>query len=56
MPNGEKSCTREYNWTSMCDAMPYWKGQEMKRSYYSCIRYEHTCIPSIVRLHDGLPR
>ena len=20
----------------MCDAMPFWKGQEMKRSYYSC--------------------
>ena len=23
----------------MCSAMPYWKGKEMKRSYYSCISY-----------------
>eukprot|EP01043_Picozoa_sp_COSAG02_P013613 COSAG02_NODE_548_length_20472_cov_5.958524_3_plen_277_part_00 len=24
--------SRQYNWSSMCDAMPYWKGKEMKRS------------------------
>ena len=35
MPQGG----REYNWSTMCDAMPYWKGKEMKRSYYACISY-----------------
>ena len=30
-------CSREFDWNSMCEAMPFWKGQEMKRSYYSCI-------------------
>lgn len=24
-------CSREFDWNTMCDAMPYWKGQEMKR-------------------------
>ena len=32
-------CSREFDWNSMCEAMPFWKGQEMKRSYYSCITY-----------------
>ena len=33
-----------YNWSSMCDAMAYWKGKEMKRSYYACISYVRIAI------------
>ena len=44
--NGIKS--REFNWSSMCDALPAAKGKEMKRAYWSCISYVDHLIGSIV--------
>jgi arylsulfatase A-like enzyme len=41
-------CSRELDWDSMCLAMPYWKGKEMKRSYYSCISYVDYMIGELV--------
>ena len=43
-----RQCSREFDWSSMCDAMPYWKGQEMKRSYFSCISYVDYMIGELV--------
>ena len=27
----------EYDWSTMCDALPPAKGKEMKRAYWACI-------------------
>jgi|EP01043_Picozoa_sp_COSAG02_P029061 arylsulfatase A-like enzyme len=43
-----RHCSREFDWNTMCEAMPYWKGQEMKRSYYSCISYVDYMIGQLV--------
>ena len=52
MPKGG----REYNWSTMCDAMPYWKGKEMKRSYYACIRcsFPHFVSLTVASTHLSL--
>ena len=36
-PTKDGISSREFDWNTMCDAMPAWKGKEMKRSYYACI-------------------
>ena len=49
-------CSREFDWNSMCEAMPYWKGQEMKRSYYSCITCKWRNDSRFVALSVSLTR
>ena len=49
-PGGQRS--REYGWQTMCEAMPFWKGQEMKRSYYACISYVRAMRPLRLLLHQ----
>ena len=49
-------CSREFDWNSMCEAMPFWKGQEMKRSYYSCITCKWWKDSRIVALSVSLTR
>ena len=56
LSDGQQHCSREWDWNSMCVAMPFWKGQEMKRSYYSCISYVDYMIGELVEEVKAAPQ
>jgi len=46
----------EYDWSTMCDALPPAKGKEMKRAYWACISVRKLGFSAKLKCFPSLPK